>query len=60
MLINWRSSDIETTRNALLSRGVDCTELLDYPELKLFTFFDPEGTYHDCCQFGSDWLPEKP
>ena len=59
VLINWRTDDVFLTRDELIRRGVACTELLEYPELRLFTFFDPEGTYHDCCEYGADWLADK-
>jgi catechol 2,3-dioxygenase-like lactoylglutathione lyase family enzyme len=58
-LINWRCADAARTREELLSRGVDCAELIEMPGLRLFTFYDPEGTYHDCCEYDERWLGEK-
>lgn len=58
-LINWRTDDAAATRAELLSRGIECTELQDYGAIKLFNFFDPEGSYFDCVQYSSEWLPEK-
>ncbi|MCC7478543.1 VOC family protein [bacterium] len=58
-LINWRTDDIVATHAELLSRGIECSDVQDYGNLKLFNFHDPEGTYFDCIEYGPDWLPEK-
>jgi hypothetical protein len=58
-LMNWRTDDIEETRNKLEAHGVECSHIMGGDHFKVFRFYDPEGTTHDCCWFDEVYLPEK-
>jgi len=58
-LTNWRVDDLVSTRESLMADGVNCGEIFGGGGIKVFQFFDPEGTRHDCCAFDERWLPEK-
>ena len=58
-LVNWRVDDLTATREKLLAKGVKCGEVMGGEGLEVFSFFDPEGTRHDCCAYDERWLPEK-
>ncbi len=58
-LINWRTDDINATRERLLELGVLCNDIVGSDGFRLFRFFDPEGTPHDCCWYDERWLGEK-
>ena len=54
---NFRSDDIEVTRQHLLDHGVDCGGIDDTPVLKWFSFRDPFGNRIDVCEYDEEWLP---
>ena len=58
-LTNWRVDDIEEVRTKLLKQGVNCRPIMGGGGFKVFRFFDPEGTIHDCCWYDERYLPEK-
>lgn len=59
ILLNWRTDNIEAVRLRLLEYDVECGKIMESPGFKLFRFYDPEGTTHDCCWYDKRWLPEK-
>jgi catechol 2,3-dioxygenase-like lactoylglutathione lyase family enzyme len=54
---NWRARDIDATREYLVERGVDCSEVGRGDELSWFSFRDPDGNRHDVCEYTPAWLP---
>ena len=54
---NWRAGDIDATREYLVERGVQCSEIGRGEELSWFSFRDPDGNRFDVCEYGAAWLP---
>ena len=58
-LMNWRTDDLQAVRNKLIAHGVKCGDVMGGPHFKVFRFYDPEGTSHDCCWYDEGYLPDK-
>lgn len=53
---NWRAHDIEATREYLVERSVECSEVSPGDQLSWFSFRDPDGNRLDVCEYGPAWL----
>ena len=58
VFFNLRTEDARATRDKLLARGVDCTDINADGPVTWFSMHDPFGTRIDCCEYGTDWLED--
>lgn len=53
---NFRTDDLDQTRELLRSRGVECSEIMGSEQVRAFSCFDPDHNRIDICEYGPDWL----